>query len=186
VSWKTWIIVLLLLTVLGVNVFGLLAQTLDGMGTVFRTSLGPWIQRGGLDMLNATQQAIQESATGSKAGIDGVANTAIGAIEGVEWVTERVGGAQPSSAPSSLAAGLVRPPVSTPSSLVTPSLAAPPSKAPPPEPVEAAPPSGKAGWCFVGQNQHVRTCALVGANDTCMSQQIFPSQALCINPSLRA
>jgi hypothetical protein len=45
--------------------------------------------------------------------------------------------------------------------------------------------SGKAGWCFVGVDRGFRTCAEIGANDTCMSGEIFPSQEICMNPNLR-
>ena len=46
--------------------------------------------------------------------------------------------------------------------------------------------SGKAGWCYVGQDRGFRSCAEVGVNDECMSGDIFPSQEICVNPSLRA
>jgi hypothetical protein len=45
--------------------------------------------------------------------------------------------------------------------------------------------SGKAGWCFVGEDRGYRTCAQVEANDTCMSGDIFPSHEICVNPNLR-
>lgn len=45
--------------------------------------------------------------------------------------------------------------------------------------------SGKAGWCYVGEEKGFRSCAEVGVNDTCMSGDIFPTQEICINPSLR-
>ena len=45
---------------------------------------------------------------------------------------------------------------------------------------------GKSGWCYVGTDRHVRSCAQVGVNDTCMSGDIFPSNEICMNPSLRA
>jgi hypothetical protein len=32
----------------------------------------------------------------------------------------------------------------------------------------------------------VRTCGQVGADDSCMSGNIFPTQEICMNPSLRA
>ena len=46
--------------------------------------------------------------------------------------------------------------------------------------------TGKAGWCYIGEERGFRTCAEVGVNDTCMSGDIFPSQQICVNPSLRA
>jgi hypothetical protein len=43
----------------------------------------------------------------------------------------------------------------------------------------------KSGWCYIGEDRGFRTCAQVGVNDTCMSGDIFPSQEICINPNLR-
>jgi len=43
----------------------------------------------------------------------------------------------------------------------------------------------KSGWCFIGAGNEYRTCAKVGVSDTCMSGDIFPTQELCMNPSLR-
>lgn len=45
--------------------------------------------------------------------------------------------------------------------------------------------SGKAGWCFIGEDRGFRTCESVGQNDQCMSGEIFPSNEICINPNLR-
>ncbi len=44
----------------------------------------------------------------------------------------------------------------------------------------------KSGWCYIGEDRNFRSCAYVGIDDKCMSGEIFPSQELCINPSLRA
>jgi hypothetical protein len=44
----------------------------------------------------------------------------------------------------------------------------------------------KAGWCFIGESKGLRTCAEVGVNDTCMSGDIFPTNEICINPKLRS
>ena len=45
--------------------------------------------------------------------------------------------------------------------------------------------TGKAGWCFIGEDRGHRTCSKVSETDKCMSGDIFPSQEICINPSLR-
>jgi hypothetical protein len=44
----------------------------------------------------------------------------------------------------------------------------------------------KSGWCYVGSDRNFRSCAYVGLDDKCMSGEIFPSHELCINPALRA
>jgi hypothetical protein len=45
---------------------------------------------------------------------------------------------------------------------------------------------GKAGWCYIGSEKGYRSCSQVGEADTCMSGNIFPTQDVCVNPSLRA
>jgi hypothetical protein len=45
---------------------------------------------------------------------------------------------------------------------------------------------GKAGWCYIGSEQGYRSCSQVGEADICMSGNIFPTQEVCVNPSLRA
>ncbi len=56
------------------------------------------------------------------------------------------------------------------------------------EPVDAygsSSTAGKAGYCFIGQEQGIRSCAPVGANDQCMSGDVFPTNDVCMNPNLR-
>ena len=44
---------------------------------------------------------------------------------------------------------------------------------------------GKSGWCFIGDDRGFRSCAEVGASDQCMSGDIFPTRDICVNPTLR-
>jgi hypothetical protein len=41
------------------------------------------------------------------------------------------------------------------------------------------------GYCYVGTDRNYRTCVKVNERDQCMSGDIFPSRAICVNPSLR-
>ena len=45
--------------------------------------------------------------------------------------------------------------------------------------------SNKSGYCYIGEDRGFRSCIYVKENDACMSGDIFPSQDLCVNPSLR-
>ena len=45
--------------------------------------------------------------------------------------------------------------------------------------------SGKAGYCYIGEDRGFRSCIQVKEGDTCMSGEIFPSNTICVNPSLR-
>jgi len=44
--------------------------------------------------------------------------------------------------------------------------------------------ANKAGWCLVGEYQGRNGCIQVGEHDKCMSGQIFPSQQMCLNPTM--
>jgi len=46
-------------------------------------------------------------------------------------------------------------------------------------------PKSKAGFCYIGEDRGFRSCIDVGEGDVCMSGDIFPTQAICINPNLR-
>ena len=60
------------------------------------------------------------------------------------------------------------------------------SKQPEPMPSESTNyTTGKAGWCFIGEDRGIRSCSQVGVNDMCMSGDIFPTQDVCMNPNLR-
>ena len=44
--------------------------------------------------------------------------------------------------------------------------------------------SGKSSWCLVGEYQGKRGCIEVADQSKCLSGQIFPSQQMCMNPSM--
>ena len=45
--------------------------------------------------------------------------------------------------------------------------------------------TGKAGFCYIGEDRGIRSCIQVGENDKCISGDIFPSRDICVNPNLR-
>lgn len=45
--------------------------------------------------------------------------------------------------------------------------------------------SGKAGYCYVGEDRGYRSCLKVEAGDQCMSGQVYSSHDVCVNPKLR-
>ena len=42
------------------------------------------------------------------------------------------------------------------------------------------------GFCYIGEDQGVRSCIRVGKGERCMSGDIYPTMDVCVNPSLRA
>lgn len=51
-------------------------------------------------------------------------------------------------------------------------------------PIQNPIPSGKNGWCLVGEYLGRRGCISVTEQDKCLSGQVYPNQALCLNPNL--
>ena len=45
--------------------------------------------------------------------------------------------------------------------------------------------SSKSGYCYIGEDRGFRSCVSVDESDMCMSGDIFPSNEICVNPSLR-
>jgi hypothetical protein len=45
--------------------------------------------------------------------------------------------------------------------------------------------SGKSGYCYIGEDRGFRSCIAIKEGDVCMSGEIFPTNAICVNPSLR-
>ena len=43
----------------------------------------------------------------------------------------------------------------------------------------------KSGYCYIGEDRGFRSCIRVGPNDKCISNDIYPTKAICINPKLR-
>ena len=62
------------------------------------------------------------------------------------------------------------------------------AKKEPPQPDDATSRTqrtGKSGYCYIGEDRGFRSCIQVGEQDTCMSGDIFPTHAVCVNPRLR-
>jgi len=52
-----------------------------------------------------------------------------------------------------------------------------------PQPVHSD--SQQQGYCYIGKINNSRYCAKVSSRNSCMSGDIFPTMAVCVNPNLR-
>ena len=186
ITFSTWLIIILILAFLGFNIFAYLARGTQDVTSFF----APLIQKVFGTTANVTGQAVNVAAEGAKAVVGETANVIDKGLTAVQEIT-------PNGAPSSLPKQSVQ--GTMPQQDVTANNALnralntshPAQQGGANDDYEAheAPSSvhsaGKAGWCYVGEDRGFRTCAEVGVNDQCMSGDIFPSQELCINPSLR-
>lgn len=160
-SWTTWILIIVGLAVFGINVFAYLAQGT----TVIANIVAPLLKLIGYTAATVTKKTIDTGATGAKAGIGIAAETATDAINLVQNTVDKL------------------PPATTSlQQTLSNTRQTPVNEVVPDEPRQM----GKAGWCLIGESNHIRTCVEVGVNDTCMSGDIFPTQAVCVNPTLRA
>ena len=187
ITFSTWLIIILILAFLGFNIFAYLARGTQDVTSFF----APLMEKIFGTTATVAGQAVNVAAEGAKAVVGGTANVLDTGLTAVQEIT-------PNGAPSSLPKQSVQ--GTMPQQDVTANNAL--NRAlntsqqtqqggandeyeahEAPSSVHSA---GKAGWCFVGEDRGIRTCAEVGVNDECMSGDIFPSQELCINPNLRA
>ena len=205
ITWQTWLIVVLILALLGINLFSYLAKATTDVSGFINKYFGPILALFGIGALETTKQTINTSATGTKAGVDFVADTTTGAIDTVEDVatsnatktttatsaTAKKPSAQKASS-SQKGSMPVQQQIQEAGSVYEwnqgslDSALNDAAKQPEPMPNETANyTTGKAGWCFIGDDRSTRACAQVGVNDMCMSGDIFPTQDVCMNPNLR-
>lgn len=215
ITWQTWVIIVLVLALIGINVFVYLAKGTQETASIFQQIFGPILKFFGYSTLETTKQTVETSATGTKAGVDIVAGATTGAINTVEQTAQNgtptaTSGTSTgiSTSNSSVQGQQVQGQQATSSlpvqeriqqaggnidqwqqdslekALSSASQSA--SQVNPDDSRSSIQTTGKAGWCFIGEDQGIRTCAEIGVNDGCMSGDVFPSQEICMNPNLRA
>ena len=173
INATTWVIIILILAFLGFNIFVYLAKGTQDISNFF----GPIMQKIFGTTVGVASQTVDVAAEGTKAVVGGTANVINTSLSAVQDIT-------PNGASSSIKSQPVQ---NDFNKYETNSLnkALNSSKGvnnQDYEPHEAQ----SSGWCYIGEDRGYRTCAQVSASDTCMSGDIFPSQEICMNPSLRA
>ena len=198
ITWQTWIIIILILALMGINIFVYLAKGTQELSSIIEDIFGPILKLLGYSTLTTAKQTVETSATGTKAGIDIVSSTAIDTIDQLQdtmqqpkgQVQRPIGQQATSSLPvqqqiqqdggnaeqwnkNSLEMALNNAKQSS-------------YEVSPDDSRSSIQITGKSGWCYIGDDQGVRSCSQIGVNDTCMSGDVFPNQAICMNPNLRA
>jgi hypothetical protein len=205
VTWQTWLIIILILAFLGINIFSYLKTGTQETVQLF----SPILKVFGYETLETTKQTVETSATGTKAGVDIVADTTTGTINAIEGkvaskgngtngTNNTVKGQNASSSLSINNAETVKNQVQIEKKINEmedwqqnnlQKALDDSSKVDEVRPDDSLSriqtQSGKAGWCFIGEDRGFRTCSEIGVNDQCMSGDVFPSQEICMNPNLR-
>jgi hypothetical protein len=173
-SWQTWIIIILVLALFGINIFAYLAKGTEITASIMESVLSFF----GYSTLTTTKQAIETTATGTKAGVDIIAETTSSAID-VVTPDNPIGYSQSikdevkiEPREKQMSQDILERAINDYSKSYSGG-----------EPMPVS--SGKEGWCFIGEDEGIRTCSEIGVNDICMSGDIFPTQAVCMNPNLR-
>lgn len=190
-TWTTWIIIILILTLLGFNIFAYLAKGTEETASLFSRFIVPILNLFGYETLETTKQTIETSAIGTKAGVDIVAGTTTSAIEKTQQqlgqpqskltedkvpVQDELQQTHHDSDSWGLEKALDDAGQTRQNYGVLPDEAQ--------STIQAS--TGKAGWCYIGDDNGFRACSEIGVNDVCMSGDVFPTRAVCMNPNLRA
>lgn len=195
ITWPVWLLIFIVLAFLGFNIFVLIGQGAEDIGSWSNKIIDKIKESGKL--INTFKNIIFVSATGTKGIINSTAEVSDQVLEKVQSSTE-VGVIPQESEKTSLPQTSIT--SSSPSLDISQSNTL--NKAINTSLVQQANASNnnyqaddalssiqsggsKAGWCFIGEDRGFRSCAYVNSGDECMSGDIFPSNEICINPSLR-
>lgn len=178
-SVTTWILIILILSFLGFNIFTYLAKGTQTITDILKPLFGTAVA--------ITGETIDVSAEGAKAVVNETAEVITTGLNTIQDVT-------PNLAPSSVKAQQIdnkeqdimqqsslNKTLNTPKQLETSQQYDYQAN----EASSSVHNAGKSGWCYIGLDRGFRNCAEVGVNDTCMSGEIFPTNEICINPNLR-
>ena len=194
-DWKVWLFLIFILAVLGFNIFTYLAkgtQTISDLFAPITNYFGGYI---GNAAVNTTRQIVNVYATGAKTGVDIAAGTVNTGLDLIQQTASNVKGKESSNStqyndnPTQLH--------NTLNNALSNSLNNPTSNQSPDDiptytsddsysSIQKNKASGKTGFCFIGEDRGFRSCVSVGPNDTCMSGDIYPSNEICVNPTLRS
>jgi hypothetical protein len=197
ITWTTWFIIFIILSLLGINIFTYLSE-----GTHYTANLLDRITKWfsgtvGTPIKDTTKQTINVSATGTKAGINMAATTATKAIN-VATKPFQTDSTSPGVAANAAYTSQLPQTLQTQSSINPESndalyttLQKPLSNITDVQAdtstsnIQRNKSANKSGWCFIGEEEGIRSCIEVGRNDICMSGDIFPTNDVCVNPNLR-
>ena len=200
ISWQTWIVIILILALLGINIFAYLARGTQETALLFNQIFGPILNFFNYNALETSKQIIDTSATGTKSATDIVSNTAINTIDNIQQTAVATSGVSipqgkmsSSSFPQSLNQNVninqnQNQNLNQEQDSLSRALdnAKQSGNVAPDESRSSIQTTGKSGWCYIGEEKGNRVCSEIGVNDGCMSGNIFPNQAICMNPNLRA
>jgi len=190
-------LIIVILLFLGVNLFSYLGDFLQIVKEAIAPLLKNILESLGYVVTETTKDVAQLSAEGAKLGIDVAAGTVESGINVIQGQLDIEQGSSSSSSSSGntnrqgqgQAQGKSKAIDSISNSLSSALADAEYNSEPmPDDSMSSTQRSGpsKSGYCYIGEDRGFRSCIQVKDSDMCMSGDIFPSQDICVNPSLRA
>ena len=162
--------VILILSLLGINIFIIFGNGLQKLIDIFN----PVVSKALSDLGYASGTVIDKSsdvlADASKVGID----IAHGTLDSVGELLIKASGQAPGTG-KNIDIAINQPPT------VAPNQPNPDAST---SPIQSAASSSKNKWCLVGEYNGARGCVSVTEQDKCMSGQVFPTQQMCLNPTM--
>lgn len=164
------LLVVLLLGLIGFNVFSYFDEIVAWLSETFGAPFRAVARFLGYAAADTAKTTVDVTAQGTKSAVDIAAGAATSGINVLQQTIESQGIPDNQGQDDSLERALSH------------------AKKQPPQPDDATSRTQrtrKAGYCYIGEDRGFRSCIRVGEQDTCMSGDIFPTQAVCINPRLR-
>jgi len=179
-------LIVLLLALVGFNVFTYLDDITAWFSETFGAPFRSVAQFLGYAAIDTAQTTVDVTAQGTKSAVDIAAGAATSGIDVLQQTIDQKDQDQPDQKsqdqPDQKGQGQAQ------SSNAGLQRALSHAKKQPPQPDDATSRTqrtGKSGYCYIGEDRGFRSCIKVGEEDTCMSGDIFPTHAICINPRLR-
>jgi hypothetical protein len=171
---------IIILLFLGVNIFSYLGDFLQKLKETSGPFLKNILESLGYIVTETTKDVTSTAAVGAKLGVDVAAGTIESGLDVIQGQLD-IEQSDKTPSPKQQQASI--------STSLTSALADAEDKSEPiPDDATSSTQrngSNKSGYCYIGEDRGFRSCIYVKENETCMSGDIFPSNDLCVNPSLR-
>lgn len=189
-------LIVVILLFLGVNIFSYLGDFLQIIKDAFAPLLKNILESFGYVVTETTKDVTQVAAAGAKLGIDVAAGTIESGVNVIQGQLDLEQGSGSGSGPGQGQRQGLNPyqknnlskQASVSASLSSALADAEYNTEPLPDDATSSTQrngSGKSGYCYIGEDRGFRSCIAIKEGDVCMSGEIFPTNAICVNPSLR-
>ena len=181
------VLIVLLLALVGFNVFTYLDDVTAWFGDTFGAPFRTVARYLGYAATDTAQTTVDVAAQGTKSAVDiaaGAANSGIGVLQ--QTIGQQQGQGQQQQQQQQGQGQTVDQKEMSSNAGLQRALSHAKKEAPQPDDATSRTQrTGKSGYCYIGEDRGFRSCIKVGEEDTCMSGDIFPTQAICVNPRLR-